>query len=333
MWFNKLMGFYERNPQQVKTSIEIKNDKLISKINQAAYTYGQLEISTLEKLKEQYSSPLGYHSKITVSEVIADIQTLHKAKENNGALFQVASQFNLLEMASPTVTPERGVGIYEGDHTQGPACAVACGAGTIYRNYFTPVNGKIGQTENNQINCLDAIEKEFGSNKLWTMQNGYLFTTQENLKMISKIISGKTPEEYEKLKGKLKTGIQWGTEVTLPGTKNFVTQIYCAALPVRYNDIADAEEWEIFARLILEATYEATFYAALQNYKNTGNNRLFLTLVGGGVFGNKKEWILDAIKKSVIKFSKTPLDVRIVSYLKPNPAIHVWINELKAINY
>ena len=165
------------------------------------------------------------------------------------------------------------------------------------------------------------------------MQNGYLFTTQENLKMISQLITGKTPEEYEKLKGKLKTGIQWKTEVTLPGTKNFVTQIYCAALPVRYNDIADAEEWESFACLILEATYEATFYTALQNYKNTGNNRLFLTLVGGGVFGNKKEWILDAIKKSVIKFSKTPLDVRIVSYLKSDPAIHVWVNEIQTINY
>jgi len=335
MWFNKLMGFYERNPQQVKASIEIRNDKLISKINKAAYSHGQLEISPLEKLKEQYSSPKEYSSRITISEVVADVQTLHKSKENNGALFQVASQFNLLEMASPYTTPERGVGIYEGDHTQGPACAVACGAGTIYRNYFVPVNGKIGQTENNQINCLDEIEKEFSvsKDKLWTMMNGYLFTTQEKLKMISQLITNKTPEEYEKLKGKLKIGIQWGTEVTLPGTKNFVTQIYCAALPVRYNDIADAEEWESFACLILEATYEATFYTALQNYKNTGNNRLFLTLVGGGVFGNKKEWILDAIKKSVIKFSKTPLDVRIVSYLKSDPAIHVWVNEIQAINY
>ena len=39
MWFNKLMGFYEKDPQQVNASIEIKNDKLISKINQAVHIH------------------------------------------------------------------------------------------------------------------------------------------------------------------------------------------------------------------------------------------------------------------------------------------------------
>jgi len=39
-----------------------------------------------------------------------DVQSLHAAASNAGALFQVASQFNLLEMMSPEVTPEQGVG-------------------------------------------------------------------------------------------------------------------------------------------------------------------------------------------------------------------------------
>ena len=38
---------------------------------------------------------------------------------NQNSLFQVASQFNLLEMASPAMTPERGVDIYYNDPTQG----------------------------------------------------------------------------------------------------------------------------------------------------------------------------------------------------------------------
>jgi hypothetical protein len=38
--------------------------------------------------------------------------------------------------------PEQGVGRYENDFTQGPACAVSAGAGTIYRNYWVPVNGE-----------------------------------------------------------------------------------------------------------------------------------------------------------------------------------------------
>jgi transposase len=50
-------------------------------------------------------------------------------------------QFNLLEMTSPSVSPEHGVTRYQDDHTQGPACAIAAGAATIYRNYFAPVGG------------------------------------------------------------------------------------------------------------------------------------------------------------------------------------------------
>ncbi len=40
-----------------------------------------------------------------------------------------------------------------------------------------------------------------------------------------------------------------------------VSQIYCSALPVAYCD-AEPELWGDFASLVLEAAYEATFYAA-----------------------------------------------------------------------
>ena len=331
MWFSNLMGFTEDNPKQVKTNIEIIGNKIISKVNQAEYVYGRLEITSLEELRLINNTLETDNTKISISEIIGDIQTLHKNQENNGALFQVASQFNLLEMASPSITPERGVGIYEGDHTQGPACAVACGAGTIYRNYFVPVNGQIGQTVNNQINSLEELEKAIwiDNEPLWKMQNGYLFTTLQNLKKISNQIDKMTLEEYEILKGKLKIGVQWNTEVTLDNTDNIVSQIYCSALPVSYNNIDNPDEWESFARLILEATYEATFYTALQNFVKTGNNKLFLTLVGGGVFGNKKEWILDAIKKSILKFLNTPLNVKIVSYHSKDPDIRRLMKEIE----
>jgi hypothetical protein len=34
--------------------------------------------------------------------------------------------------------PEDGVTAYAADPTQGPACALACAAGSVYRNYFCP---------------------------------------------------------------------------------------------------------------------------------------------------------------------------------------------------
>lgn len=33
--------------------------------------------------------------------------------------------------------------IYEFDRTQGPACAIACGAGTIFRNWLVPLDGHL----------------------------------------------------------------------------------------------------------------------------------------------------------------------------------------------
>ena len=315
MWFEKLTGFKEMNPNQVRQNIEISGNTLKSKVNGAKYIFGRLEVPTLEELKKLAPSLNNYNSKIQISEVIGDVQMLHKDPANNGALFQAASQFNLLEMVRPGITPEMGISSYEDDLTQGPACAVACGAGTIYRNYFANVNGQIGQSKNNQIDCLKDIGIELGNTEssLWEMKNGYALANIEGLKYITNKINKLSIQEYEKLKSKLRVGIQWNTEVTLNNSKNLVTQVYCSALPVRYSYI-DSIHWTEFASLILEATYEATFYAALINYNNTGNNKVFLTLVGGGAFGNRSEWVTDAIRKSISKFSNTPLDIRIVSY-------------------
>jgi hypothetical protein len=94
----------------------------------------------------------------------SDVQALHADVSNAGSLFQVASQFNLLEMVLPSTTPELGVGIYENDHTQGPACAIAAaGAGTISRNYFAAANGQLGQSEVNQIDCLADLGQVSGN--------------------------------------------------------------------------------------------------------------------------------------------------------------------------
>jgi hypothetical protein len=61
---------------------------------------------------------------------------------------------------------------------------------------------------------------------------------------------------------------------------------YCSALPVAYCR-HPSHMWAAFARLVLEASYEATICAAILNASSTGNNRSFLTLVGGGAFGNE----------------------------------------------
>lgn len=330
MWFERLMGFEEFSPENVRLNTYIKNEQLVSKINGNSYQFGRLEIPRLSELREQYGSLEFNNCKLSINEIVEDVQKLHCTKENGNALFQVASQFNLLEMVGPHISPEKGVDIYENDYTQGPTCAIACGAGTIYRNYYAEVNGNIGQTSTSQIDCLSEIGKKLNNEelKLWQMKNGYALLSKEGLLKINKELNWLTNTEKEELKGELKVGIQWNTEVTLEELSQLVSQVYCSALPVGYSQI-ESYYFENFARLILEATYEATLYIALENLKKTGCNKVFLTLVGGGVFQNELSWILDSIYKALIKFKNVPLDVKVVSYGGSNSYVQQLIQKLQ----
>ena len=327
MWFETLTGFPEESPQQVRENITVDGQALISHVNGKVLAYGQLETPTLAELRERILAGGHKSGKISVREVVADVQHLHTNVSNAGALFQVASQFNLLEMASPSVTPERGVGIYEHDRTQGPACAIAAGAGTIYRNYFASVNGQTGQSANNQIDCLADIGTALGNteSRLWEMKNGYALASQSGLVEISQRLQASSESELDRLRQLLRIGIQWNTQVTLNDSRPTVSQAYCPALPVAYSQHA-SHLWEAFARLILEAAYEATFCTAILNAMIHGNNRLFLTLLGGGAFGNETGWIIRGIQRALNLYKDVDLDVIIVSYSASNRYVQQLVN-------
>jgi hypothetical protein len=328
-WFEKLSGFKEQHPDQVRENFELRGDRLVSKVNGAELVFGEFEVPSLEDLRRR-TEGMSLQGTLRISEVTGDVKNLHQDPENHGALFQAASQFNVLEMVGPEIVPEMGVGIYEHDPTQGPACAVSCGAGTIFRNYFAPVNGKIGQSADNQLDCLEDIGRILGNHNsaLWTMRNGYALPSEEGLKTISRMIRSIKREEYDRLKSALRIGLQWNTAVTLGESSNIVSQAYCSALPVAYSSVRD-HLFEDFARLVLEGLYEATLHAGLLNYARTGNSRVHLTLVGGGAFGNPSEWIFDSIRPAVERFRKTPLDVRFVTYSGSNQRTRRFISSFE----
>src|SRR5699024_11215978 len=121
--------------------------------------------------------------------------------------------------------------------------------------------------------------------------------------------------------------IQWNTEVTISKTKHKVSQIYCSALPVAYSHI-ESFYWESFSRIILEALYESTLYAGMLNMENNNSNSVFLTLVGGGAFGNDEQWILESMQKAIRKFKNVPLDIKIISYGTSNLNLKECIEEI-----
>src|SRR5262249_10178571 len=123
-WFEKLTGFREVSYDDTRTKIKIEGRRLQSLINGKSYGIGELELVSLQDLRERVKSAGSLSGRIKVSVVSGDVRQMHQSPDYAGALFQVASQFNLLEMCSQTVTPERGVTRYQNDHTQGPACAI-----------------------------------------------------------------------------------------------------------------------------------------------------------------------------------------------------------------
>mmetsp|Transcript_260 Transcript_260/g.551 ORF Transcript_260/g.551 Transcript_260/m.551 type:complete len:259 (+) Transcript_260:472-1248(+) len=226
-------------------------------------------------------------------------------------LIQAASQFNCLEMVGPSVTPESGITQYVMDRTQGPACALACPAGTLYRNYF--YEGGQTQGPSSQINTLSAVDTLIGnpsSNRYYTIRNGYAIPNPNFTSLAPLLV----PPLRLEVRNAVQAGVHWNTSLKKSG--GIIAQIYCSACPVQYTKReATTKQWEPFARAVLEGMYVATLGAGARIARETGERtRVCLTLLGGGAFGNPLTWILDAIEASCEAFKKEPLDIILVHY-------------------
>lgn len=325
-WFERITGFREADYESTRSRLAVEGQALVSRVNGSRHGIGRLELCTLEDLRRRTSALPAAPRRTTLACVAGDAKALHAKKANAGALFQVASQFNLLEMISPRVTPERGVSGYADDPTQGPACAIAAGAATIFRNYFVPVQGVPGQTRERQIDALAplgaALAARLGRppSSLWTMRNGYALCSDEGLAAIGTLLRSCPAPERDALRAALAIGLHHDVEVTAaPGpVRPRVSQAFCSALPVAYSELP-APRWEPFARLVLEAAYEATLRAAWERHHQGAPARVLLTRLGGGAFGNDDRWIDDAIAHALQQVEGAGLEVLLVSFRSVHP--------------
>jgi len=320
-WFEKLTGFRESGYGVTRSRLEVVGARLRSKINGQSYAVGVLETPSLKELRQRARVALGnLAGSVKVSCVSGDVRTMHRDSANRNALFQVASQFNLLEMTGPDITPEEGVTRYSDDHTQGPACAIAAGAATVYRNYFADVDGQSGQNRHRQIDCLSDLGAALGNHgeALWAMRNGYALCTDKGLTAIDRSLAASSDEQINELRDLLRIGLHWNVEVTdASNPRPLVSQAFCSALPVSYSSIP-ARRWRAFATLVLEGAYEATLWAATLNAHQSSSKVVFLTQVGGGAFGNDDSWVQDALRRALEIVKDIRLDVRLVSYGPPS---------------
>jgi hypothetical protein len=128
-----------------------------------------------------------------------------------------------------------------------------------------------------------------------------------------------SPEDRKSVMNLLKVGVQIDTQVTCKKTASsgeyfwhmvpngqLVTQVYASALAVNYA-CCGPDAWEPLARLVLEAAYKATIYAAILHAQT--RPKVVLTALGGDVFGNKNEWIADAMVGALSMFAPVGIDV------------------------
>ena len=319
-WFERITGFEERSYGETQAALRAVDGKLRSDFSPRTSGVGELETPSLAELRQRVRHIARKDgAEIKLSMLQGDVRRLHGQPLNSQALFQVASQFNLLEMAAPDLTPEDGVTRYQDDRTQGPACAIAAGAATIYRNYLAALPGGAGQTRERQIDCLADMGQALGNDggRLWEMRNGYALCSEQGLAAIDSRLAAMSQQDLDALRGLLRIGLHWDVEVTdAPAPGQQVSQAFCSALPVAYTAVAP-QKWERFATLVLEAAYEATLLAGVLNRERTGCPTVFLTSLGGGAFGNPPEWIEAARNRACEAVGGYELDVRLVSFGQP----------------
>jgi hypothetical protein len=338
-WFADVFGFREaQDYEQVRSSFCIETDADTGDIvlttvpktgERRSFYVGKFDMPSVVELRDMLVTPKeNMTSMLTFDHIVADVAHLHRS--HPGAVFQVASQFNCLEMPGPNTRPEHGITDYYLDRTQGPQCAISCPAGILYRNYFVNGHGQGGL--GNQLDTLKHLGEYLGNTgtttnggdqndeatQYWTMQNGYALPVHpQSIAMLRRRIA-KGEVNMDSAVQKLRVGVHWSTEVTPPEQQaegpHCVTQVYCSALPVAYTN-TPMSDWKPFCRMVLDGTYEATLaVAAIIAHQRQERVSVYLTKVGGGAFGNDEKWISDAINKAIRQFKSHPLDVYLVHY-------------------
>jgi hypothetical protein len=213
----------------------------------------------------------------------------------------------------------------------------------VFRNYFvheqlpSAAAADEGKRPVNQLNTLSQLERLVGNHtgekaeegKFWSISNGYSFSTEEKLRALRELVEIWSQDEWTRARDAVCIGVQRDVEVVFRDRnwedgfvllkqslaagdehkqregedKQVVTQAFCSAVSCSYSGLS-ASLWEPLAILVLEGAYFATLYTGVLNLVQTGNRRVLLTRLGGGVFGNRDEWIAAAIAAALVDLHK-----------------------------
>lgn len=205
------------------------------------------------------------------------------------ALYQVASNFNCLEVASERHNPFTGTFI---SHlmfakTQGPSAACGCAYGTAtilatHRKEPNDLFKNLPPKVYDIVNCT----------------NGKLIAHKQN-QMLGKVLKSNMKH--------ISIGLLRGTRACFDRNGNspmfkystqgpIIDQLFTSTCILTPNN---ARHYIDLQRVLLQVAYDSVYLAAIVNK----NSRIVLTLIGGGVFNNMKSLIYNAIITAHMKYS------------------------------
>lgn len=258
-------------------------------------------------IREQRERGIGVQGPVTVRHrVVNDCRRLHglAARHRAGdrrAMLQAASQFNYLEMPNPQATPSYGLTRHYmcDPRVQGPRCATATPGATWLRNWVLTT----GNAESQQCNGLRAVMDELNAGgRFVAMANGYALADADLLAAGAAL--SLTGDALDKMvEERLKIAFSIDAEVLTidrpddapADGRGYVANAWCSAVPWVHS--AEGAQGQLLGlgRAVLKASYKATLLGAIAHRMDV----VYLTSVGGGVWGNSAEMIADAINAAV----------------------------------
>jgi len=293
--------------------------------NEQLYKAGQLILQPIGKVRKK----LGIAGKIDRPPIpiiilsrdtqdsaavrYVDVAFLQSNPNYKNCVFQVASNFNLVEGGREKVTPDSSnfCTNYRWDRTQGPTAAISAAPAAIVRVYgafYDPNTPSPSwpQTKKKQVNILAPVSEHF------PMKNGYVYWLGAQLPKFPK--PGTKP--YRDLLKKTYIGYHKNIQVTtghrtpsyvegVNSPEQFIDQVFGAAVNLgegtdsgKFNKtVPDCLDRCKFA---LEQSYECAYAGSITE----GRQHLVLTLIGGGAFNNDREQIYETILETHLKWTQ-----------------------------
>ncbi len=222
-----------------------------------------------------------------------DVAALQALPENNGALFQVASNLNALELNG---TKKERIYTYVPLRTQGEICALSALPGIIDRMYLQlPINFLKNFNWHGPIMYMEGYFPFMSG-----MHTRFKDMTYDDIVQTCSTVSVGVQKNVCVTSGLRDYSSDQFKAVPVQGIDQCITQVFTAALdPYNNRALAKTFGFENLARTLLHGAYKGTFDVAYE----MGTKKIFLTLVGGGVFQNKFEWITEALSVAFRDFS------------------------------